>query len=168
MLGPSPTERTAVTQTAYHPATFALQALIAQSNAVERELARLLGLNPTDYRALATLQQLPRDEAVTMGRLAGALGATAATTTAIVDRLERAGYVVRHREEADRRQVTLEPTPLGWTRIAGFMRPLMAASDAYLKGLTPEDAGAVGDFLRATVAHLTQHLEALTALEADR
>ena len=37
---------------AYHPATFALQAVIAQSNVLERELARLLGLNATDYRAL--------------------------------------------------------------------------------------------------------------------
>jgi len=157
-----------VTETAYHPAAFALQSLIAQSNAVERELARLLGLNATDYRALSTLQQLPRDEAPTMGRLAAALGATAAATTAIVDRLERAGYVVRQRTEADRRQVTLEATALGWTRIFELMRPLMDASDAYLKGLSPEDAEAVNDFLIATVAHLTQHLEALTALQADR
>ena len=37
---------------AYHPATFAFQAVIAQSNVLERELARLLGLNATDYRAL--------------------------------------------------------------------------------------------------------------------
>lgn len=150
----------------YHPAAFALQAVIAQSNAIERELARLLGLNATDFRALSALQQLPRDEPVTMGRLGAALGTSAATTSALVDRLERAGYVLRHRAETDRRQVTLEATPLGWTRIMTLMRPLMDASDSYLKTLTADEARAVGAFLRQTIAHLNQQLEVLSALEA--
>ena len=38
---------------AYHPAAHALQALISLSNEIERELAAALGLNLTDYRALA-------------------------------------------------------------------------------------------------------------------
>lgn len=152
----------------YHPAAFALQALIAQSNALERELARLLGLNATDYRALSTLLQLPRDEAVTVGRLGSALGTTAATTSAIVDRLERAGYLMRHRAETDRRQVTLEATALGWTRISEIMRPLMDASDAYIKGLSADDARTVSDFLRATIAHLSTQLDLLAARAAER
>ena len=149
----------------YHPGAFALQAVIVQSNALERELSRLLGLNATDYRALSTLQQLPAGEAVTMGRLGDALRTSAATTSALVDRLERAGYVVRRRAEADRRQVTLEATPLGWTRIMMLMRPLMDASDQYLKALSPDDDRAVSAFLVATVNHLTTRLETLASLE---
>ncbi len=152
---------------AYDPATFALQALIAQSNDLERELARLLGLNATDYRALSALHQLGRQATVTVGQLATALGATPATTSAIVDRLERAGYAVRHRSESDRRQVTLEPTRLGWARIFEIMGPLMSDSDAYIKSLPHDEAKVVADFLTATVQQLTRHLETLSGRPAE-
>ncbi len=150
----------------YHPATFALQSVIAQSNTLERELARLLGLNATDYRALSVLHQLGRGATVPMGQLASALGTSPATTSAIVDRLERAGYAARHRDVADRRQITLEPTRLGWTRIIEIMRPLMADTDAYLKGLSPDQAQVVADFLLATAQQLTEHAETLSARES--
>lgn len=158
----------AVQAPTYHPVTFALQGVIAQSNAIERELARLLGLNATDYRALSTLQQLGRGGTVTIGRLGAALGTTAATTSAIADRLERAGYAVRSRTGSDRRQVVLETTALAWTRIIEIMRPLMDASDAYIRALGPDEAAVVGDFLRATLANLTEQLDVLTARAADR
>ncbi|HHU38753.1 MAG TPA: MarR family transcriptional regulator [Propionibacterium sp.] len=151
---------------AYHPATFALQAVIAQSNVLERELARLLGLNATDYRALSAIQQFPRDEAVTMSRLGSALGTTAATTSAIVDRLERAGYVRRNRTEADRRLVTIETTPLAWQKIIEIMRPLMGATDAWIKALGPDDARVVAEFLQVTTTLLTDHAASLAAREA--
>ena len=151
---------------AYHPATFALQAVIAQSNVLERELARLLGLNATDYRALSALQQLSRQETVTMTGLGAALGTTAATTSAIVDRLQRAGYAQRNRAETDRRLVTIEPTPLVWQKIVEIMRPLMADTDAYLKGLSPDQAQVVADFLLATAQQLTEHAETLSARES--
>lgn len=152
----------------YNPATFALQAVIAQSNALERELARLLGLNATDYRALSVLHQSGRESTVTIGQLAAALGTTPATTSAIVDRLERAGYTVRHRSHTDRRQVNLEPTRLGWTRIMEIMRPLMADSDAYITSLSNEEARVVADFLIATVRQLTRHLNTLAVREAEQ
>ncbi|MBB1496357.1 MarR family transcriptional regulator [Propioniciclava sp. MC1595] len=153
---------------AYHPATFALQAVIAQSNVLERELARLLGLNATDYRALSALQQLSRQETVTMTGLGAALGTTAATTSAIVDRLQRAGYAQRNRAETDRRLVTIEPTPLAWQKIVEIMRPLMGATDAWVKALRPEDAQLVTEFLQVTATHLTDHAATLAAQEADR
>lgn len=151
---------------AYHRDAFALQRVILLSNSLERELARLLGLNAIDYRALSILQQMPLDRTVTVGDLGAALGTSAATTSARVDRLERAGYVVRHRSEVDRRQVTLQATPLGWTRIMTLMRPLMDDSDKYLKALTPAESGAVSAFLRFTVASIQERLESLTNLEA--
>ena len=153
---------------AYHPAAVTLQAVIAQSNAVERELARLLALHATDYRALSALHQMRSAGTVTMGRLAAALNATPATTSAVVDRLERAGYAVRHRDAADRRHITIEATRLGWTRIMDIMRPLMADTDAYLKKLPPDEAQVVADFLAATAATLALHVERLSALGDER
>ena len=66
-----------------HPAALALQGLFTLANETEREVARRLGLNLTDYRALSALAQ---SGPVTVGRLAEDLGATPATTTAIVSR----------------------------------------------------------------------------------
>ena len=65
----------------------ALQGLFSLANETEREVARKLGLNLTDYRALSTLAQ---SGPVTVGKLAEDLGATPATATAIVSRMEAA------------------------------------------------------------------------------
>ena len=94
-----------------HPATLALQSLFTLANETEREIARVMGLNLTDYRALSALAQ---SGSVTVGKLAEDLGATPATTTAIVSRMEARGYVERHRNTEDRRQVCLlytSPSP---------------------------------------------------------
>lgn len=101
-------------------------------------------------------------------RLGAALGPTAATTSAIVDRLERAGYAQRNRNESDRRLVTIEPTPLARQRIVEIMRPLMGATDAWVKALAPEDARLVTEFLQVTASHLTDHAATLAAQEADQ
>lgn len=68
-------------------------------------LAARLGLNPTDLRCLTLLEQ---HGAVTAGRLAELTGLTSGAVTGLVDRLERAGFVRRVRDEADRRQVKVE------------------------------------------------------------
>ena len=46
-----------MTASQYHPATLALQGLFALANETEREIARVMGLNLTDYRALSALAQ---------------------------------------------------------------------------------------------------------------
>ncbi len=98
-----------------------------------------------------------------MGQLASTLNNTPATTSALVDRLELAGYVARHRSETDRRQVTLSATPLSWHRIMVAMQPLMADADASVRALPEEHQRVVTQFLQATVAQLSRHLETLAA-----
>src|SRR5271166_5645009 len=70
-------------------------------------VAQALALHATDVKAL----RLMRNEALTAGRLAELTGLTGASTTALVDRLESAGYVVRERNRADRRKVTIRALP---------------------------------------------------------
>lgn len=67
------------------------------------------GMHPTDVRALIVLMDARRAaEEMTAGRLGAALGLNSAGTTALVDRLERAGHVRRVRGAADRRKVVVE------------------------------------------------------------
>ncbi len=70
-------------------------------------IAQRFGLHGTDLKALRLLAV----EAMTAGRLAEATGLTNAAVTALVDRLEASGYVVRERDAEDRRRVTIRLVP---------------------------------------------------------
>jgi len=73
----------------------------------DRAVADAAGLNLTDMGCLDFLgQQGP----VTAGRLAELTGLSTGAMTAALDRLERAGYARRVRDQADRRRVLVETT----------------------------------------------------------
>ena len=147
-------------RTPFHPAAVGLQGLITLSNEIERELARALGLNLTDYRALSTLSSAGP---VTVGVLAERLGASAATTTAIVNRLETGGHVERRRVEGDRRLVEVAVTAPGYRRIMELMGPLMTATNEHLWSLPPGEQRAVADFFDVAHRHLREHLATLSS-----
>lgn len=68
-----------------------------------------LKLHPTDVQCLNLLTGEPGP--FTTGRIAELTGLTSGSATRLVDRLEKAGYVVRHRDTTDRRRVLVEPVP---------------------------------------------------------
>ena len=148
----------------FHQAAFALQELITLANEIERELARLLGLNLTDYRALSALAAAGP---VTIGTLAERLGTTPATTTAIVNRLETGGHVQRERNAEDRRQVGVRATTSGLGRIMGLMAPLMIATNDYIQSLPADEQRVVADFLAAALGQMRDQLAAMSALESS-
>ncbi|NEY34070.1 MarR family transcriptional regulator [Streptomyces sp. PRKS01-65] len=77
-----------------------------------------LGLHPTDLQCL-NLLVLEDGRPVTTGRIAELTGLTTGAATRLVDRLEKAGYVVRERDAADRRRVLVATVP---EKIAEFRR----------------------------------------------
>ncbi|MEV5437755.1 MarR family winged helix-turn-helix transcriptional regulator [Streptomyces sp. NPDC052682] len=80
-------------------------------------VADRIGLHPTDLQCLNLLTL--EDGPVTTGRVAELTGLTTGSATRLVDRLERAGYVVRQRDAADRRKVLVVTVP---EKIAEFGR----------------------------------------------
>jgi DNA-binding MarR family transcriptional regulator len=70
-------------------------------------VAQRLGLHATDVKAIRLLG----NNAMTAGHLAEHAGLTGAAVTALVDRLEATGYVVRERDADDRRKVAIRPVP---------------------------------------------------------
>jgi DNA-binding MarR family transcriptional regulator len=146
-----------------HPATLALQSLFTLANETEREIARVMGLNLTDYRALSALAQ---SGPVTVGRLAEDLGATPATATAIVGRMESRGYMERHRSTDDRRHVQVSVTPAADRTITDLMRPLMTATHEHIKTLTDDQQTAVVDFLGVAQQLIRDHLHTLSEKDA--
>ena len=74
----------------------------------DERVGEFLGINRTDGRCLDIITRLGR---VSAGHLANESGLTTGAVTAVVDRLEAAGYVQRTRDALDRRKVWLESTP---------------------------------------------------------
>jgi DNA-binding MarR family transcriptional regulator len=92
--------------------------------------AKALGINRTDARCLDVID---REGPVPAGRLAVASGLTTAAVTAVIDRLERAGYARRVNDPGDRRRVLVEATPLMRERAAVIWGPFSAFHDALAK-----------------------------------
>lgn len=78
------------------------------TNLFDERLSEFLGINNTDGRCLDIIERLGR---VSAGQLANHAGLTTGAVTAVVDRLEAAGYVTRIRDPLDRRKIWVEPTP---------------------------------------------------------
>lgn len=106
------------------------------------------GLHPTDVRALIALMDAARaGEEMTAGRLGAALGLNSAGTTAVIDRLEKAGHVRRVRGRQDRRTVVVEvderAVELGWS----FFGPLIERAVELLRGYDERERDAIRGFL---------------------
>jgi DNA-binding MarR family transcriptional regulator len=101
-------------------------------------VANQAGVSGSDLECLDFLNLEGR---ITAGRLAELTGLTTGAITGVVDRLEKAGFVRRARDESDRRKVFIEIVPENIARIGRFYAHLQRSmmelwssySDAELK-----------------------------------
>lgn len=127
-----------------------LRAVTVELDLRGAEFARVNGLHATDVRALIHLLDAERsDVAATPGWLGRQLGMNSAATTAVIDRLERAGHLRRERGSEDRRRVRLvvsgPAVTLGWS----FFGPLIDGMLAAIAPFTDVELDTVARFLRA-------------------
>ncbi|WP_440066610.1 MarR family winged helix-turn-helix transcriptional regulator [Streptosporangium sp. OZ121] len=127
------------------------------SDAVDEAAAARLGINRTDMRCMGCVFALGP---MTAGELAVAAKLSPGAATIAIDRLERAGYAQRVRDQRDRRQVRVVPTPQAERAAQEIWGQLSEEDEAGLAGHTEEELVLIRDFLRATV---TRH-----ARQADR
>lgn len=126
----------------------ALRKVSAQSVLLSDTVARLVGLNSTD---LECLDLLYLSGPATAGRLAAHTGLTTGATTAVIDRLERAGYVRRTRDSHDRRVVVVEALPAGIKRIEPLYRRLARAMDQLHHEYDERQLAVVAEYLSRAV-----------------
>lgn len=93
-------------------ALIALRRILRATELYERELAHAAGLTPAKLRVLQLLAGRD-DGSNTPTALAGQMGVSQATVSALVDQLEKLGYVGRHRSSTDRRQTNVVITASG-------------------------------------------------------
>ena len=80
----------------------------AATDQFDERLSEFLGINRTDGRCLDIIG---RNGRMSAGQLSIEAGLTTGAVTAVIDRLETAGYVRRLRDPLDRRKVWVENTP---------------------------------------------------------
>ncbi|MGO4534040.1 MarR family winged helix-turn-helix transcriptional regulator [Leifsonia sp. 2MCAF36] len=106
-------------------------------------------LNETDMRALRyIIASMNADVPVTAGALSDHLHISTASTTKLLDRLERAGHVVRRPHPTDRRAVTVEITPETHREVRRTMGLQHARRFEVARALSPHDRETVTAFLR--------------------
>ena len=127
----------------------AMQAYQRSTQAFDDEVGRQLGLNPADVRCLDWLV----DQARSPSELSEATGLSSGATTALIDRLERKGFVRRSRSVDDRRKVLVEMTEQGRQRTGDFYGPLVLEGTALLDR-----------FSAAELASMVRHLREITEM----
>lgn len=77
------------------------------------DAAREAGVEPQQHQLLLAIKGLPEGSRPTVRVLAERMQLQHHSTVELMDRMERAGLVTRHRSEEDRREVLISPTPKG-------------------------------------------------------
>lgn len=125
-----------------------LRAVAVELGAHSTRFAQRNDMHPTDVRALIALMDASRaGEEMTAGRLGAALGLNSAGTTALVDRLEKAGHVRRVRGGRDRRRVTVEVDERAVALARAHFGPLIGRAVELLRGYDERETAAIRSFL---------------------
>ena len=136
-----------------------LQSYSVEAQQVGHVFAQRHGLHPTDLQALiAVMHAEGNGTPLTPGRLGEAIGLSSGATTAVIDRLERAGHLRLTRESSDRRVVHLRYGEAGMALAVEFFGPLGRRSDEVLAGFSDAELETVRRFLDGMTAAITAHL----------
>jgi DNA-binding MarR family transcriptional regulator len=97
---------------------------------VHQAIADRFGLGPSDLKAVDLASRA--GEALTAGQMAEATGLSNSAITALLDRLERQGFVERRRDPADRRRVVVVSTGKREQELAQAFQPLFQMTQQVL------------------------------------
>lgn len=143
------------TETALSDVLIAFSRMRRENDLLLTAIARDHGLHASDFRAVAFVQMTPD---VTPRSLAEYLALSLSATTAMVDRLVAAGYVLRTPNPEDGRSVYLEITPVGADAVEDARKLYVAAFEA---AVPADRRGEVA-------ATFLQVADALTAVSVGR
>lgn len=121
-------------------------------------LARVLGLSESDVLAL---QHIARSGRLTSTQLASRLRLSSGGVTALVQRLERAGQLLREPHPDDRRSSLLRLSPAAERRLAHALAPLAARQDALTAALSEAEQRRIAALLGALADAAEREADAL-------
>jgi DNA-binding MarR family transcriptional regulator len=119
----------------------------AATDKMDDAAAQALGVNRTDSRVLDLIQQRVR---IGAGELARQTALSTGTVTAVIDRMEKRGYLRRVDDPADRRRVMVEMTDLAYERADPLYKPLADRALPMLDRFTAAELETITSFLRTS------------------
>ncbi|MGW6932180.1 MarR family winged helix-turn-helix transcriptional regulator [Lentzea sp. NPDC054927] len=125
-----------------------VRALVMESNRFLEIFSAAHELHPTDMTALNLI--MTARSPMTPGSLAKALNLSASATTSVLDRLTKAGHVVRERDPDDRRRVELRVLSAATALASTFFQPLAREFSSAWDEMSDADRQVVARFLVAT------------------
>jgi DNA-binding MarR family transcriptional regulator len=108
-------------------------------------IAERLGLNPSDHKCADLL--LSETGVCTPGRMAEQTGLSTGAITGVLDRLERAGFVVREADPNDRRRTLVRLTPERMPNMERIFAPLSDGMERLCGRYTTEQLKLVLKFM---------------------
>jgi DNA-binding MarR family transcriptional regulator len=123
----------------------ALRDASGQGVLYSQAVAERLGIGSTD---LECLDIIVMRGPLTAGELASASGLSTGAITGVIDRLDRAGFVKREHDAADRRKVLVRALPAVERRVMPLFRPMEQAALSALSAYDEKDLALLLDFLR--------------------
>jgi DNA-binding MarR family transcriptional regulator len=127
----------------------------AQAVLISDLVATRVGLNSTDLECLDLLYMAGVS---TAGRLSSHTGLTTGATTAVIDRLERAGFVRRRRDPQDRRVVLVEFVEASGRHIEPLYQPLIDFMMRVNKRYSDAELATVVDYLARALEAGAEHV----------
>jgi DNA-binding MarR family transcriptional regulator len=135
-----------------------LRALGTADDFMNEAAAAVLGIHTTDMHAGEVLD---REGPMTIGELARKVGLSPGAATALVDRLEEAGFATREQDPTNRRRVLVQPSKEAGGRAYAVFGPLMRSTTSFLEKYSEQELLLIRDFLRGAQAVITDHTETL-------
>ena len=121
---------------------------------LHQAVADRLGLHPTDHKCADLLCQ---GGPMTAGELAERTGLTTGAVTAVLDRLEAAGYVRREADPADRRRVIVHVIPYRLRGVGRLFEPLAADMAELCARYTDRELATILDFMTRSAEVARRH-----------
>ncbi|MEV6350051.1 MarR family transcriptional regulator [Actinoplanes sp. NPDC051851] len=112
--------------------------------ALNRQVGNRVAVRDGD---LDCLDLISRTGPLSPSALARLAGVHPATLTGVLDRLERAGWIARERDDRDRRAVLLRASPERTREMYGLYTGMNTALDEICAGYDQEQLELVADFL---------------------
>ncbi len=136
--------------------TWALREVNRLAGELDVALARRLNLRLLENMALEHV--MTAETPIGPAELSARLGISTGSGTELVDRLERAGHLERHRDTHDRRRVALHASPAAVGSILEELTPLFAQLDSLEEDFTPEERDAIIRYLRAAAGRIRNYI----------
>jgi DNA-binding MarR family transcriptional regulator len=141
-----------------------LRALSTAQDRLDQYAMHRFGINRTDLRALDLIGQAG---VISPTALAAALGMSTGATSAVLDRLESAGYASREPDPAHRRRTLVRQTPRAEELGEEIFAPVISGTIADALGYPDAALVSIAEFLAAHRELLTRYLSAMSPAAAN-